>query len=104
MNNPSQERFLPNAADARFDDQDHADEVEHGVNAYEFPSDTLDELALRETRHLASTPLTAYILTHDFHSFLLALQHWYRKGYYCSDSSVVVCNQHLQSVQLFRPL
>lgn len=102
MNYATEQHFLPNATTARFEDPE--DSFDHGIDCYEFPSDTVLHAAQSKVRQLESNPLTAYILTNDFHDFLLAMQHWVSKGFYVGDSSAIVCRQDLQSAKLFRPL
>lgn len=97
-------KFLVNATSARHENPDYEDDLEHGINSYEFPSDTAMEAAQSKVRRLESNPLTAYVTTNDFHDFLLAVQHWVRAGYYVGDSSAIVCTPNLQSAKLFRPL
>lgn len=77
---------------------------EHGINTYEFASDTALEAAQSRLRQLEAEPLTAYILTQNLHDFMLAMQHWIAKGYYVGDSSAIVCRADLQSAQLFKTL
>lgn len=101
------EHFLPNATMERENRQyegEDDDSLEHGVNVIEFPSDTAVQLAVSKLARLDDDPLTAYITTHDFHDFLLAMQHWLSKSYFIGDSSAIVCTEHFQSAKLFRPL
>lgn len=85
--------------------QDHDDfEIDHGVDGYEFPSDTALQVAKSRLNQLESEPLTAYILTHSQHDFMLALEHWFSKNYFIGDTSAVVCREDLQSAQLFKKL
>lgn len=102
MSYSTEEHFLPNATSARLEDPE--DDFDHGIDCFEFPSDTVLDAAQSKVRQLESNPLTAYILTNDFHDFLLAMQHWVNKRYYVGDSSAIVCGHDLQSAKLFRPL
>jgi len=102
MNYSTEEHFLPNATSARLEDPE--DNFDHGIDCFEFPSDTALRGAQSRVRQLESNPLTAYVLTNDFHDFLLAMQHWIGKGFYVGDSSAIVCRPDLQSAKLFRPL
>ena len=102
MINSATEKFLPSFSFARMEDPDF--EGDHGVDAYEHPSNTSLATARNKVRLLEESPLTAYVLTHSQQDFMLELQHWFSRGYYCGDSSALVCREDLQSAQLFKTL
>lgn len=79
-------------------------EGEHGVDTYEPPADTAYEKARSRLYVLDNAPNVAYIFTKSMHEFLLEVQHWVRKGYYVGDTSAMVCNEQIQSCQLFKTL
>lgn len=97
------DKFLPNATAARQDLIDE-DDLEHGIDCFEFPRDTSLHAAQLRVRQLEHNPHTAYITTNDPLDFLTELQHWLGKGYYVGDSSAVICRPDLQIAKLFRTL
>ena len=85
-------------------EQNDPDNLDHGIDGYEHPSDTALQVAARRVRQLVSEPLTAYILTSNLQDFMLEMQHWIGKGNYVGDTSAIVCREDLQSAQLFKRL
>lgn len=80
------------------------DRVQHGMGMCECPSETALHVARSRLHQLESEPLTAYILTHNLHDFMLAMEHWISKEYFVSDISAIVCREDLQSAQMFKKL
>lgn len=85
-------------------EQDDQNDLDHGVDGYEYPSDTALQVARSRVNQLEAEPLTAYILTHSLHDFMLAMQHWMGRNYFVGDTSAIVCREDLQSAQLFKRL
>ena len=83
----------------------HLDEsLEHGVNVYVPPATTALQKARRELAILSDEPNVATILTASPHECLLLLEHWFKRGYYTADDSVLVMTEEFQSIQLFKKL
>lgn len=102
--NHMNDQYLPNATNERLENPDYADDMRHGIDCYEFPSDSALQLAKSRVHQLEQEPLTAYILTHNLHDFMIEMQHWIRKGWFVGDSSALVCRDDLQSAQLYKTL
>lgn len=104
MNNLTAEHDLPNAITERFQNPGYEDDYEHGVDCFEPPSDTAMQVASSKLAQLDDDAMTIYIVTNDFHDFLLQMQHWCSRGLYVGNSSAITCTEKFQSAKLFRPL
>lgn len=60
---------------------------------YVFPADTILDSALAHVSRLTSRPPSVVVLLHDDHfDFLLQCQHWFAKGYYMAEESLLERN------------